>query len=153
MKYLTIAVMFFLAGLGGLTLLPARELAIDPTCKTSGISALLKELVQKERFWKGQLKYLDQEIERYQTSRQGIEGTRQMATRPSGGHRALEEFYRKYPKYRPSPSSVDRRIEELRAQADALERQQNAAKMLRFMQDMEDKYRQCRSLVAARAGT
>lgn len=142
--------MLLLAGLGGLSVLPARELAIDPNCKTSGVGAYLKERVQKERFWKGQLEYIDQEIENYEARRESIAQRIKSAPRPSGGRRAIEEFYRKNPKHRPTPSDADKKIAELRAEADELERQQRAARMQQFMQEMTDKYRKCRTEVAAR---
>jgi hypothetical protein len=148
--YFGLAVMVTVSVL--VALLPARKLALDLACQPVGLSYRLKSRVQRAKFWRRQVIYLDREITWYASLPARVEGFRRETDKAVQENRRFrEETYQKNLALR--PSAAEQTASELRKLADDLERKEMQAREAEMRQEIVRKLQACRVTASSRGNT
>jgi len=96
------------------------EVVVNGTGEVLGLINNVRATLQGKRFWRGQLREVDSEIDKHLSDPQFMTETRRALDQVGRKtDQALEEVYKKNPEIRPSPA--ERQAEALRERADRIE--------------------------------
>lgn len=163
---IVLAILVAIVAATGLT--DQSSYALNRKCEPEGFASRLRAAFQGRAYWVAQLKLLDEStVVTAKSLANAIEETSKVGTvseeaekflrQPNPAveqaNRVLEDVYSKYPKIRPSPASVE--VDQLRAQANALELADMAAQIRKMnvesMTERLDQMHTCRPEVMKKA--
>lgn len=129
---------------------PPRELRLTDACEPRGLVARAQAAVQGPRFWRAQLPAVDREIG-WPARMDSILGSAraQAAVITAGNERFMDSIRAAHPGALP-PEREPTLPEQLRAQADSIERANTADMARGMMWERAARYAQCRDAVASR---
>ena len=128
---------------------PASELSVNTSCELDGPIAKLKAATQGRAFWEMQRRYLEGEIAWEEDApRRQAERKEDLDRILADADESIEEIYKRSPSLR--PSAAESAADELRAQADALERAELNAWLERGRLERIERFKQCLPIIEAR---
>jgi inorganic triphosphatase YgiF len=147
MRWFLIVLLAVLALVGAVGLWPQGRVALTDQCEPDGALVRFRASIQGGLFWRRQLREIDDEMDWIETEPQTRADARAAGAQARLKTQAImNDFYAKYPR-----SASEQAAEDLRDQADALERAEFDVQVSAMLAKRMDQLAQCRPVVASRA--